>query len=520
MNLYQKFKEQEILNLIPKGTVVVAVSGGADSVALLHLVFRCSKERGWKLVVAHIQHGLRGKESLRDEKFVENLSKKLNLPFETDSIPVKEYSLKNKIGIEESARILRYDALAKIALKVSAKTLLVAHNANDQVETFFLNLIRGSGMDGLSAIFPLRTLDQITNHKEHSKIQIVRPLLSFDRGDILHYLKSQNLSYCKDKTNQLQKYRRNWVRQKLVPLLKKVQPEISERISNLTELFRMERELKMKMLKKMEKKVIHSSSCHFDESLRRRGEIFKARFLANARNDKREANCSKIGSWKIDLPAFFRYDLKLRYDFLHYLFPEYSFEKIKEIEKFLLKEKNKNKKVVSFEAIAKPLIGHSGDHRETRICNIMQKNRFWTSQNNGTVSLNDFHLKVPGITKSTPWNLKVKIQFLKNKFQKFNFKSGHQSVAYFNADGLNGTRELKIRSWKKGDKFQPFGMNGTKKIQDFFTDQKILKEKRTSIPILEINGQVGWIVGYRTDERLKINPITKKIMKVEVQSLA
>src|SRR5262245_52141884 len=147
MDLYHRFRNQAILNSVPSGKIVVAVSGGADSVCLLHVLKRLSKERKWDLLVVHVQHHLRGKDSLKDEAFVKSLAGKWGLAFESREIrPPKEKST------EEKSRMLRYFQLWEAAQKHGANFIFTAHNANDQAETFFLNLLRGAGTDGLAGM--------------------------------------------------------------------------------------------------------------------------------------------------------------------------------------------------------------------------------------------------------------------------------------------------------------------------------------------------------------------------------
>lgn len=235
---YQKFRSQELLAQIPPGKVIAAVSGGADSVALLHLAHRLSSEKKWELTCAHIQHNLRGRESIRDQKFVENLCRKLALPLIVSSIRVCSRA---SGGRENAARIARYRALSKIAQKLKAKTILVAHNANDQAETFFLHLIRGAGQGGLCGMPRLRRLKEITGSLQDSKIQLFRPLLPFSRKEILSYLKSQGLSYCRDSSNKNLQLRRNWIRHKLIPLIETIQPRIVQKICDCALLLQRER---------------------------------------------------------------------------------------------------------------------------------------------------------------------------------------------------------------------------------------------------------------------------------------
>lgn len=226
---FQRFRTQDIVRQIPSGKILVAVSGGADSVTLLHLAHRLSSEKKWQVYCAHIQHHLRGKESFQDQQFVEKFCKKLSIPFLLKSVSIPLHS---RGGLENAARKARYQALSQLAKKLKSKSILVAHTANDQAETFFLHLIRGSGTKGLAGMPPHRKLSEITGRAKDAKIRIFRPLLGFSRKEIISYLKSQELSWREDSSNKNFAFKRNWIRHKLIPLLEKVQPKIVQKVSN------------------------------------------------------------------------------------------------------------------------------------------------------------------------------------------------------------------------------------------------------------------------------------------------
>lgn len=304
---FQRFRGQKLLNRIPKGRMLLAVSGGADSIALLHCFWRLAREKKWNLIVTHIQHHLRAAESLRDQNFVKSFSKKLGVPCIVRSIHPPKGA-----RVEESSRILRYKKLAQIAKEVHAKTILTAHNSNDQAETFFLNLLRGTGTKGLCGILPLRSLDQVTGNKNHRSILLVRSLLSFERSEILSYLHSQKIKFCKDSSNDLLQYRRNWVRHKMIPLIQKVQPKILRRISNLTTIFQDENEWWTLEIEKMRKNIVPISS----------------------------KNHNKM---TLDLALFLGYHTSLRKRFLHDWLPQSSYDEINRV--FASLEKGKESMV-------------------------------------------------------------------------------------------------------------------------------------------------------------------------------
>ena len=202
------------LDVTQKKRLVVAVSGGADSVALLHLLLEAGHEN---LVVTHFNHRLRGKASDGDASFVKKLAAKLDLPFEGGSADVKTHAKKQKLSIETAAREERYRFLSSAAKKHKADVLVLAHHADDQVETCLFNFLRGSGIAGLSGMKPhsKRTVDGMD-------LELFRPLLSIPKAGLLGYLKSGKIRFREDNTNAVAKASRNKLRLKVLPLIEKL----------------------------------------------------------------------------------------------------------------------------------------------------------------------------------------------------------------------------------------------------------------------------------------------------------
>jgi tRNA(Ile)-lysidine synthase len=207
----------------------VAVSGGPDSVALLHAV----KAMPYALVVGHVDHGLR-KNSGRDARFVERLARGWDLPCLVQRENVKAYARGHGFGMEEAAREVRYRALAAIAKKTKCSAILAAHTADDQAETVLMNFLRGSGTAGLSGMAVEREL----NHG--SGLVLVRPLLGVRRGAILAYLRSHSLPYRLDPTNQKLTFARNRIRHSTLPYLERRSAGLRERLTQGADIFRQE----------------------------------------------------------------------------------------------------------------------------------------------------------------------------------------------------------------------------------------------------------------------------------------
>ncbi|MGB2697476.1 MAG: tRNA lysidine(34) synthetase TilS, partial [Candidatus Zixiibacteriota bacterium] len=196
--------------------VVVAVSGGPDSVTLLLVLLELKKDFNLSLFIAHVNHKLRGKESDQDQGFVRKLASDLNIKLYTSSFQVKKEAKKMKLSVEECAREIRYNYLNKLADKLKAQKIALGHNFNDQAETVLIRLIRGSGSLGLSGIPPVKN-------------KIIRPLIEIKREEIEAFLKKKKIPFRIDSSNLRTDYLRNKVRLKLLPILKKgYNPKIEE----------------------------------------------------------------------------------------------------------------------------------------------------------------------------------------------------------------------------------------------------------------------------------------------------
>jgi tRNA(Ile)-lysidine synthase len=205
----------------PSAGVLVAVSGGADSVALLHVLVAL----GYHCEVAHCNFHLRGEESDRDELFVKNLAEKLSLPYYKTDFHTTQYASAKGISIEMAARELRYEWFERLRRELSLSVVAVAHHADDVVETFFMNIVRGTGIHGLTGIKPTQGT-------------IVRPMLGVSREDVLAYLKENNLTHITDSSNMDEVYTRNKFRHTLIPLMQELNPSLRQTIQHEIERFR------------------------------------------------------------------------------------------------------------------------------------------------------------------------------------------------------------------------------------------------------------------------------------------
>ncbi len=215
----------EYAMLPPGGTVLCAVSGGADSMCLLHFLRTLAEERGFTLHAAHFDHRLRGEESTADASFVENRCKMWNIPLHLGSGDVAGAARREGTGIEETARALRYAFLEETADAAGAAVIATAHNASDNVETVLLHLIRGAGLQGLTGIPPRRG-------------NLVRPLLTTTRGEIVAYLKERQIPWREDSSNADDAYARNYLRHQLLPRMEELNPRFLSGMERTIRLLR------------------------------------------------------------------------------------------------------------------------------------------------------------------------------------------------------------------------------------------------------------------------------------------
>jgi tRNA(Ile)-lysidine synthase len=217
----------------PRQAILVAVSGGVDSVVLLHLLNQLAPAHEWKLTVAHFNHLLRGRSSDADESFVRNLAKKLKLPFIAGRADVRKFAIAEKLSVEMAGRKLRHEFFAKTAARRKIPSVALAHQADDQVELFFLRLLRGTGGAGLAG------MDSKSPSPANPKIQLVRPLLNQSKVALEQFAKEQGLEYREDASNASLDFQRNRIRHELIPLLQKnYQPALSRVVLRLMEILR------------------------------------------------------------------------------------------------------------------------------------------------------------------------------------------------------------------------------------------------------------------------------------------
>ena len=227
--------------------VLLAVSGGPDSVAMLNLFWRLKKVLPVELAVVHMDHGLR-KVSGKESRFVEKLAGKYKLPVILEKIPVREFAELKKISLETAGRDLRYKVLSDTALRLGFNKIATGHTADDNAETMIMWMLRGTGPEGLKGIPCERKLS--------GGISVIRPILSITKDELLDYLKSQRLRFCTDRSNFEFDYTRNKIRHKIIKELKKYNPRFVEHLSNLSKIMTLESDFLENLSEKALKKAV------------------------------------------------------------------------------------------------------------------------------------------------------------------------------------------------------------------------------------------------------------------------
>ncbi|MCX6170380.1 MAG: tRNA lysidine(34) synthetase TilS [Ignavibacteriales bacterium] len=444
-----KFIEQ--FKLIHEGDkILVAFSGGPDSVFALNFLNKFRKKYKIELLALHFNHGLRGNESDEDANFAKEFCTRLNIEFISQKLNVKEFAKKNKFSIEEAARLMRYKNLESIAKKMNCTKIVTAHNLSDNTETILMNLFNGTGLSGLKGI-PIQ------------RKNIVRPLICLSKQEILEYLKKEKINYRVDSSNLLDDFRRNYIRNQIIPLIKiRLNPQIDEA------LFRSSQNL--------------VNSLQLNETI-----------VANliARFVVRKLNAVDI---KIKLKDIFNGSIPG--EVLRALLKEHfeyalEFDDYQKINSLLPKQKGKQVQLSS------NLIAL----RESDSIRIQRKQK--TSY--GKVEI--------GIGSKILFGSREVGVELADK-EKVKFRTD-MKTEFISADNLN--EKFILRGWKSGDKFKPIGMTHFKKVSDFLTDIKIPSSLRKDQLVLLNRNQIVWVVGLRIDDRYKLNSKTKKVYKLWVK---
>lgn len=440
--------------------VVVAVSGGVDSVVLLDILANLSNSFMFELHIAHFDHGLRGKESEEDAIFVEELAKKYNIPFHKSKGKVKEHAKKYKKSIEEAARVLRYKFFEKVVLSVNAHFLATAHNANDSVETFLMNLIRGAGLTGLSGIPAKRGF--IRN------INLLRPILKLSKIDIREYAKQRNLEWREDSTNADNIFTRNRIRNELIPYLEKeFNPNIIKVIGRASSL-----------VNYADRYITSNISSKIDSII-----------------DFKDNNRVHI-----NISMFMTFDEFIRSEMLSFIL-------------------QKNFKFFKVNLNILDKINDICSSKSGSIYEINSDINVVKDRNNLIITSNRVFQNVE---IEVQFNKVYQIGNKSYRFEKIKNSDkivldDNPELEYINADNL--PNKLILRTIKDGDSFKPLGMEGTMKISDYLINNKISIIDKKNIIVLTDKVNILWVCGHRINNDFKVKKNSEKLLKMTVKTV-
>jgi tRNA(Ile)-lysidine synthase len=471
MSLLQEFiKNIEQQNLFHKSDyLLLAVSGGADSVALCELCFQADLH----FEIAHCNFQLRGEESERDEMLVRQLAEKYWTKVFVKKFDTEKYAEENKVSIQVAARELRYNWFDELLDQQSIVSnqqiipllsepvippsgdrglfLLTAHHANDNIETLLMNFFKGTGIKGLQGILPKQG-------------KIIRPLLFAKKEEILSFIKKNNLEFAEDSSNSSDKYTRNYFRHQLIPSVEKVFPQAEENLINNMERFK-------------EIEVLYKQSI----------DLHKKKLFEQKGNE-------------VHIPVLKLLKSKPLKTIVYEIIKHYGFTAHQTDEAIHL------------------LSSESGKYISSSTHKII-KNRNWLIiAPLNTVQANHILINETDI-KSDSYRIDFELGELKikiNDLKAVGLRDQKIPSSHFIAtlDAKNITFPLLLRKWKQGDYFYPLGMPGKKKLSKFFIDQKMSLIEKDKAWVIESNKRIIWVIGKRIDDRFKVTGKTKKILSI------
>lgn len=445
--------EEKVINFIArygligqKENLLIAFSGGPDSVFALHFFYKFRKKFRCNISAVHFNHNLRGNESKEDENFAIAQCKKLRVDLNIIQLDVKAFAKKNKLSLEEAARILRYNELSKFAKRNSIDKIITAHNLNDNTETILMNLFSGTGISGLSGI-PIK------------RENIIRPLLCLTKKEVLQYLNHNKINYRIDSSNLENDFKRNFIRNKILPLIEEINPSFDDALFRSSQNFLKQKEFENKsieyLIQNFSKQIKNGYELSLD-LLKIYGEI-PGEFL------------------KFFLKKYFDYQLEHK-DYI-------------KINKLAFNQKGKSIALKNYLKVIK--------ESDTLV---------FTKKIIDNIEA--VEIKIGESKKISGKTIKIESTTKSEKLSPNNY----ELIA---ADNLDDT--FIIRNWKIGDKFKPLGMKKEKNVSDFLTDLKIPAAVKKEQLVMINRNQIIWIVGLRISDDVKITSETKKVIKLWIK---
>ena len=444
----------------PKDRILIALSGGADSVFLFYLLLQMKEEMELDLRAVHVEHGLRGEDSIQDAKFVAKLCERYQIPLQEYQCNIAESAKKNGRTIEEEARVVRYGFFEDAAALWEVDKIAIAHNATDDVETILFHMIRGSGLMGLTGIRPMRE-------------RYIRPLLSVTGKEIRTFLEQKGYDYCTDETNQDIKYSRNRIRHCILPQMEAINPGV---YSHMEE---MKKEL-MEVRDFVEEATKHAIAQYTDY---------------------------RDGTYQIYQDCFLKEKPYLQNMVIYHILVKCA-HSAKDIERIHvesvrhLMDSQVGKRIhLPYKMVA---------YRSYRGLEIEQTGQEEQSDRPYTGAL---ELEISGITKASYWNATIQTRVFSYDGDEASIPK-NRCTKWFDYDIIK--KRLVIRKRQPGD-YIVFHQDGSlKTIKKLFTDEKVPEKQRNEQMLIMMEDECLWAVGIRMSEAAKVSDSTRQILEIKI----
>ncbi|MGL4849011.1 MAG: tRNA lysidine(34) synthetase TilS [Clostridium sp.] len=436
--------------------VLVALSGGPDSICMLHLLYSVKEKYNLEIGAAHLNHMLRGVEADKDELYAKEFCESLGVEFFSKKIDIENYSKERGVSTETGGRDARYELFDSVRKEHGYTKIATAHNANDQAETILMRMMRGTGLEGLCGI-PVKR-DGI----------FIRPILCMERNEIEEYCEEFDLKPRIDKTNLETIYTRNKIRLKILPYMKEnFNNDVVTAINRMTH-------------------ILYEDNKFITDYAKGKFKEYCIKDNGNIKIKKELFNESRTILARVIRKVLVKVS-KSTYDF-----------EMKHIEEVIkLNSLGTNKRVDLPNGIyAENIYGeiYIKKRVEKKECTVSEIT-IGKEDVEGVQNFGEYEFKFEVIRKEK--NLKI---------------TNNDLIKYFDYDKIN--KCIIIRNRKNGDKIVPFGMKGTKKLKDIFIDMKIQKEKRDELPIIEFDDNIAWVVGVKLSEIYRVTKDTENILKI------
>lgn len=445
-------------------TIVVAVSGGVDSMALLYVLHRLSKPYELKLIAAHVNHGFRPEESAAEAELVSSYCSRQGIALEMIELDMPRYLQQVKVNSQAASRQRRYQFFHEAAVRHGAQAIALAHHADDQAETVLMHVLRGTGSSGLKGISPKRL---------EKNVELIRPLLRMRKNELMLLCQQQAIPYLEDSSNQSRHYQRNELRLDLIPQLERYNPQLVSSLCRLADIAGEE-----------------------DAWLQQQSEQRFAAIVTKSDNSL-IVLCSALNAEPIALQ---RRLIKL---ILSYLSQDEEFISFETIERIRALAGAEAKSVGRLDVGAGLICVR--EYEQLRFVHI----KFYYDSNSLAVPLSIRAEEMPCELQYGDWLIHVRII---PKHQQPQLHSKYEAV--FDVDGIS--LPLIVRNRQSGDRMHVLGLNGTKKVQDMFVDAKIAVAKRDTHPVIEDgSGQLIWLPGIRRSSQGLVADRTRSILHVQ-----